>query len=228
MLFFVRMCNLSHIIIYYNIGRVIFALGGEEYEDIRYAIDPATFQSTEFLEAKNNGDLKMNLNRAPILILPDGKVIGQSKAIERYLAKRYGLMGASPEDEAIIDCIAEHCRDVKDGARYKGFSKFTKNKTDEEKAKDRKEWFEVDMPEMLRKIEDAVSESSASPGFAYGNKPSYADVAIFALLRDCFAADLEETTKAAEKCTLLNSIADQIASNPGVATYLKERPESMF
>ena len=105
------------------ICRVIFALGGEEYEDIRYAIDPATFQSTEFLEAKNNGDLKMNLNRAPILILPDGKVIGQSKAIERYLAKRYGLMGASPEDEAIIDCIAEHCRDVKDGARYKGFSK---------------------------------------------------------------------------------------------------------
>ena len=100
MLFFVRMCNLSHIIIYYNIGRVIFALGGEEYEDIRYAIDPATFQSTEFLEAKNNGDLKMNLNRAPILILPDGKVIGQSKAIERYLAKRYGFMGAaSPENE---------------------------------------------------------------------------------------------------------------------------------
>ena len=117
--------------------RVILALGQEDYDDARYIIDPATFQSPEFVEAKENGDLKMNLNRAPVLLTPDGQTIGQSKAIERYLARRCGLMGRTPEDDAIIDCIAEHCRDVKDAARQKGFSKFTKNKTDEEKARDR-------------------------------------------------------------------------------------------
>lgn len=208
--------------------RVILALGEEDYDDARYKIDPATFQSPEFLEAKQNGDLKMNLNRAPILVTPDGQTIGQSKAIERYLARRFGLMGQTPEDEAVVDCIAEHCRDVKDAARSKGFSKFTKNKSEEDKARDRTEWFETDMPGMLVKIEEAVQETSASGGFSFGNTPSYADVVIWSLLRDCSAADLEDTTKAAEGCAALNAIADQIASNAGVSKWLEERPESMF
>lgn len=209
-------------------SRVLLAIGEEEYDDIRYKIDPATFQSQEFNDAKANGDLKMNLSRAPVLVTPDGNTIGQSKAIERYLARRFGLMGKTPEDEATIDCIAEHCRDVKDAAARKGFSKFTKNKSDEEKAKDRAEWFEKDMSEMLGKIEEAVSETSEKPGYSFGSELSYGDVAIWALLRDCFKADLEDTKKAAEKCSSLNAIADQVASNSGVSKWLDERPASMF
>lgn len=208
--------------------RVLLALGEEDYDDARYKIDPATFQSPEFLEAKQNGDLKMNLNRAPILITQDGQTIGQSKAIEKYLAKRFGLMGRTPEDEAIIDCIAEHCRDVKDAARQKGFSKFTRNKSDEEKAEAKKEWFENDMPEMLGKMEEAVKETSAGPGYAFGTSTTYADVVIWALLRDCSAADLDDTTKASEKCNALNAIADQVASTAGISKWLKERPDTMF
>mmetsp|Transcript_4107 Transcript_4107/g.11656 ORF Transcript_4107/g.11656 Transcript_4107/m.11656 type:complete len:249 (-) Transcript_4107:725-1471(-) len=208
-------------------SRIIFALGGEEYDDDRFAIDQATFDSPTFKEAKESGELKMNLNRAPVLIAPSGATIGQSKAIERYLARKFGLMGETAEDEAMIDCIAEHCRDVKDAAMRKGFSRFAKGKTDEEKAELRKEWFESDMPTMLGKIEDVVTETG-SPGYAYGESTSYADVVIWALLRDCMAADLEDTAKAAEKCTALNAIADQLAANVGVAKYLKERPESMW
>lgn len=208
--------------------RVIFALANEEYDDARYAIDQKTFASPTFLAAKESGELKMNLNRAPVLVTEDGKTIGQSKAMERYLAKKFGLMGNTLEDEAIIDCIAEHCRDVKDAARTKGFSRFTKNKSDEEKAAARKEWFETDMPDMLMKIEEAVKETSAGSGYAFGKETTYADIAIWNLLRDCPASDLDDTKKASEKCQLLNSIADQIASNEGVAKWLKERPESMF
>ncbi|KAL3768474.1 hypothetical protein ACHAWU_002245 [Discostella pseudostelligera] len=207
--------------------RILLALGGEEYDDARYKIDPATFNSPEFLEAKKNGDLKMNLNRAPILVTDTGRTIGQSKAIERFLARRFGLMGQTSEDEAIIDCIAEHCRDVKEAARLKGFSKFTKNKTDEDKARDRKEWFEVDMPKLLGSMEDAISETSTSPGFSFGSAPTYGDVVIWALLRDCFADDMEDTAKAAEHCKALNAIADQIASNPRVSKWLNERPETI-
>lgn len=208
--------------------RVIFALGEETFTDVRYKIDPATFQSSEFNEAKENGDLKLNLNRAPVLVTPEGKTIGQSKAIERYLARRFGLMGKTPEEEGMIDCIAEHCRDVKDAARQKGFSKFTRNKTDEEKAEARKDWFDNDMPAMLMKIEEAVKETSEADGYSFGASTTYGDVAIWALLRDCFPADLEDTTKAAEKCVMLNAIADQIQSNAAVSKYLAERPASMF
>lgn len=209
--------------------RVLLALGDEQYDDARYKIDPATFQSSEFLEAKKNGDLRMNLDRAPVLVTADGRTtIGQSRAIERYLARRLGLMGKTPEDEAIVDCIAEHCRDVKDAAARKGFSRFAKNKTEEEKSELRREWFETDMPNMLGKIEVSLSETSRSPGYSFGDAPTYGDVAIWALLRDCAAADLDDTAKASEKCIALNAIADQIASNPGVSRWLSERPESMF
>ena len=81
---------------------------------------------------------------------------------------------------------------------------------------------------MLRKIEAAVKLTSASPGYAFGTSTTYADVVIWALLRDCFAADREDTTRAAESCEELNAIADQVASNPGVAKWLSERPESMM
>lgn len=208
--------------------RVIFALCNKEYDDARYAIDQKTFSSPAFLAAKESGELKFNLNRAPVLVTEEGKTIGQSKAIERYLAKKFGLMGKTLEDEAMIDCIAEHCRDVKDAARAKGFSRFTKNKTEEEKAAARKEWFERDFPEMLMKIEDAVKETSDGNGYAFGSETTYADIVIWSLLRDCPAADLDDTRKASEECTLLNSIANRIISNVGVATWLSERPESMF
>ena len=206
---------------------MLLSLGEEEYDDVRYKIDE-TFQSPEFKAAKESGDLTMNLNRAPVLVAPNGQAIGQSKAIERYLARRFSLMGQTPEDEAMIDCIAEHVRDLKDAQRQKGFSKFTKNKTDEEKARDRAEWFEKDMPEMLGKIEAAVKLTSASSGYAFGTSTTYADVVIWALLRDGFSADLEDTTNAAEKCESLNAICDQVAFNPGVAKWLSERPESMM
>lgn len=209
--------------------RVLLALGGEDYTDTRYQMDPTTFQSPQFLEDKSSGKLSINLNRAPVLIITSsGRTIGQSKAIERYIARKCGLMGRTSEEEAIIDCIAEHCRDVKDAAMRKRFSKFVKDKTDKEKALDRTQWFNEDMPLLLSKIEQSVSEISTRPGYTLEDKPTYADVTIWALLRDCSDTDLNDTTMAANKCKVLNAIADQIASHPGVAKWLNDRPKSTW
>ena len=209
-------------------SRILFAIGGEDYDDARYQIDPATFASAAFITAKESGDLKANLNRAPVLVTPNGTTIGQSKAIERYLAKQFNMMGNSDEEGAVIDCIAEHCRDVKDAAAKKGFSMFVRDKTEEEKAKARTEWFDEDLPAMLGKIEDSVSDSGNNDGYSVGSSISYADVVIWALLRDCSPADAEDTTKAAINCKTLNSIADTIAAHPGVSKWIETRPETMF
>ena len=46
--------------------------------------------------------------RAPVLVV-DGKFeIGQSKSIERYLAKRLGMLGKNDVEGAQIDAIGEH------------------------------------------------------------------------------------------------------------------------
>lgn len=210
-------------------SRILLTLAGEQFDDVRFKIDETTFKSTAFDTAKENGDLKANLNRAPVLVANDGTTIGQSRSIERYISKQFNLMGNSPEEEAVIDCIAEHCRDVKDAATRKGFSKFTRNKTEEEKAVARAEWFNDDLPTMLGKIEDYLKEiGSNSNGCSVGSSPSYADVVIWSLLRDCPSSDTKDMLKAVEDCQKLNSIADNIAAHPNVSSYIKKRPKTMF
>lgn len=218
---------------YFNIkgvaetSRILFAIAEQDYKDTRYEITPGTFDAPEFKAAKEAGDLKMNMNRAPVLVVGENNVIGQSKTIERFLAKKFGMMGSNDIEEAQVDCITEHCRDVKDAMTRKGFSVFARNKTDEEKAALRKEWYEDDMPPMLEKMEEAVKESGKG-SFAVGEKLSYADVAIFVLLKECSESDVEDTAKAAEKCAMLNAIADAVGTNPQVAKWIQDRPETMF
>lgn len=208
--------------------RLIFALAGEEYEDTRFDLIPGKMESPAFLAAKEDGDLAMNLNRAPVLITPEGVTIGQSKAIERFLARRFGLMGENDVDAALIDCIAEHCRDVKDAQMRKRFSMFVKDRSEEEKEEAQKEWFETDMPEMLAKIEASIEKVSTSEGFAVGSSISYADICIFSLLKECFPVYKEATLQAAKDCPLLLGICDSVSNNPKVSEWMEQRPETNF
>ncbi len=209
-------------------ARIILALARQEYKDTRYEITPGTMNAPAFTAAKESGELDANLGRAPLLLV-GSEVIGQSKAIERYLAKAFGMMGGTDVQAAQVDCIAEHCRDVKDAAMRKGFSAFTRDKTDEEKAAARKEWFEEDLPTMLKKLEKAVTLCSTDDAYAVGASTTYADVAIFSLLRDCtMQADQEDTIKAACDCPLLLAIADRIASDESVSKWMEERPVTPF
>lgn len=46
----------------------------------------------------------------PILYIDGQPKVGQSKAIERFLAKQFGLFGANDVEGAQIDMIGEHVR----------------------------------------------------------------------------------------------------------------------
>ena len=124
--------------------RVLLAIGGLQYEDKRYKIGPG-FDAPEFKAEKESGALLLNLNRAPILMTDEGS-IGQSKSMERYVAREAGLMGRSSFEAATIDMVAEHVRDVRDAQQRKGFSKMARGKTDEEKATLSAEWYGADLP----------------------------------------------------------------------------------
>ena len=62
---------------------------------------------------KERGLFKQNLDRLPILE-HSGMSVGQSKTIERYVAKDLGLHGKNMAESWRIDAFAEHVRDVKD------------------------------------------------------------------------------------------------------------------
>jgi prostaglandin-H2 D-isomerase / glutathione transferase len=219
--------------------RLLFAMADEPYTDTRFDIEPGTMNAPAFKAAKESGELVMNLGRAPVLVVSttdetssggkDAVVIGQSKAIERFLAKKFGFMGQNDMEAAQIDCIAEHCIDVRLAQMRKGFSMFNKDKTSLEKETLRTEWFNTDLPAMLAKIEQSVEQTSQSKGFAVGSQTSYADIAIFALLKDCtIQAEQPLVDKAAEKCELLLSIANRIAQHESIAKWIESRPITNF
>jgi glutathione S-transferase len=137
-------------------------------------------------------------------------------------------MGNSEVQAAQIDCILEHCRDVKDAQMRKRFSAFVRDKSDEDKAKDQKEWFEQDMPTMLAKMERSIQETTAKKGCAVGDSLFLADLAIFGLLKDGFPMCLEATRKAAEKCPMLLEIVEAVEKHREIAKWLQERPSTNF
>jgi len=171
--------------------------------------DFSTIFHDEFDEALKNGDLTISLGKVPILDV-DGFQIPQSKAIERYIARTYGMMGSSDLEAALVDAFAEHVRDMKDA--------YTKAKAAGEQAK----FFEEKLPDLLGK----VAKSSTAPGpWLVGTKLSYADVVFFAFLTDFF-----DDKEAAKKATppKIQAAVDAVAALPQIKKWIESRPVTPF
>ncbi|CAI2350010.1 unnamed protein product [Caenorhabditis sp. 36 PRJEB53466] len=80
-------------------ARLIFALFDVPYEDYRVTVE-------EWNELKK----KTPFGQLPVLEV-DGVEIGQSMAITRYLARKFGIAGKTPEDEAQADGIVDQYKD---------------------------------------------------------------------------------------------------------------------
>ena len=79
--------------------RIMLKIGGLDFDDARFSInvkEGGGFETPEFAISKTAGDLKANMDRAPVLQV-DNISIGQSKAIERYVAKKCNMMGNGDE-----------------------------------------------------------------------------------------------------------------------------------
>lgn len=156
-------------------ARIMLAIKGVEYVDERYPIDIATYSKPEFDADKAAGKFVVNMDRVPLLYVGD-QVIGQSKTIERFVAKHVGMMGSTPVEEAQIDMIGEHVRDIKDKyAAAKGQLKGD----DLEAAK--LHFVTVQLPDWVAKLSKALPGSD----FAVGSSLSLADVQL-ALLFEYF------------------------------------------
>jgi hypothetical protein len=160
------------------------------------------------------------MDRAPILEVGAVK-IGQSKTIERYIARVCKLSGSSELESAQIDCIAEHVRDIKE--------KYGKIRSLQGPEKDAamKKWFEEgELVDWLDKLEKSLPLSKAE-SCAVGTKTSYADVCIWHLLRDHFD-NKESVANASKACVRITRIADKISNIAAVKSWLAERPHTMF
>ena len=97
----------SYKLIYFNgrglaeTSRILLKVGGQEFEDYRY---PLKIDNGQYIRPEWDADKsKYIYEQIPVLEIDGGKyVIAQSKAIERFLARRFNLLGNNDIEAALI------------------------------------------------------------------------------------------------------------------------------
>ena len=157
-----------------------------------------------------------SLNKVPYLRLDDGKIICQSKSIERYLSKKYDMIGNSLEQEALIDSICETIRD------YKDMYQKVKRENDHEKID---KFFEETLIEKWELLEHILCLENEN--FSVGKKISLADIVIFSFVTDYFDAK-HLVLRSINKFEKIKNIVGNISSDENIKNWLKCRPITSF
>jgi prostaglandin-H2 D-isomerase / glutathione transferase len=189
--------------------RFIFVAAGVDYTDDRFSFD-------ELAARKQSGELNANFGRAPVLSF-DGQSFGQSKALERFLAKKYALFGKNEIEGLHIDIIGEHVRDVKDA-----YAAVRLDKTGDALQAAKDSFVRDKLPDWFRKID---SQLDGGAGYAVGSSFSLADLYLFQLAFDYFDAK-EEVAAIAATCPKLKAAAE--AARETLKNYLAIRPVTPF
>ena len=216
-------------------ARLIMVAANETYEDFRYPlkiIDWAThsMERPEFDADQSSGKLWKSMGKVPFLNVGDDTVISQSKAIERYLAGRFDMMGSSPEEAALIDSYCEYIRDFK--TAYQG----AKRKEDRETSL--AEWFTITLPSKLKEFDMLLTRNTdfqdipetiilSNKRFAVGGKLSLADIVIYSFLSDFFD-NKEGVSDACSTCPTLNNIVRTVGENEYVKKWVETREQTDF
>mmetsp|Transcript_27074 Transcript_27074/g.30192 ORF Transcript_27074/g.30192 Transcript_27074/m.30192 type:complete len:214 (-) Transcript_27074:57-698(-) len=198
-----------------EVVRFVFALGNQAYADERYAIPSYKIEGKEGWEALKP---KTPFGQMPVLDVTEGgktTQVAQSRAIERFLAKRLNLLGANDIEAAIIDSIGEGINDI--------FTAYNAAKKEAEKDAAVAKFFSETLPKHLAFIE-AIHQSNGK-GYFVGDKPSLADARFVHL---CGFFDAQDKVAAAlEKTPGLKALRTKVEEGP-LKAYLAKRPKSAF
>lgn len=203
-------------------SRMILAVAGAEYEDFRYpleVIDWATFNMVreEFNKDKAEGKLEKSMGKVPFLVVKDSveTTLCQSKAIERYLARRFGFMGGNDLEAAQIDSLCECIRDFKDA--YQSVRKM------ENKEEAMQKWFGETLVGKLSDFEKLIGDS----GYAIGSSLTLADFVIYSFLVDFFD-DKEGIAFSMRSCSKLQKLVETVGANEKLSAWRESRPNTPF
>lgn len=177
--------------------RYIFAYAGQEFEDARLKGEdwPKIKPTTPF-------------GKVPVLEI-DGKPVSQSNAIARYLAKKFGLLGADEWTALKADEIVEAFNDYHAVSMKLMFGE--ENPTNLENLKKEKASY-------LSKFDQLVSENKS--GLLVGSEVTWADLTFAASLSS--GPNYQETLK---PYPALSALVEKINNLPAIKEYLQKRPK---
>lgn len=211
------------------------------------------FPGTDYVDGRHSAppdNLEANLGRMPIINTPSGS-IGQSSAINFYIATENGLMGSSTFEAAQIISISEHIKEMT--TAYRAIMPWGAEPTADQLTT----WFETGAKDSTGPADGSQRSSRfltwwmgrieavvGGEGFAVGSKLSLADV----LLYNSFAEHLTETDspegtpdwkkhpfgskekmeQAMAAYPKIRAICDTVASNENVKKWLSTRGVQNF
>uniref|UniRef100_A0A1I7TDA6 glutathione transferase n=1 Tax=Caenorhabditis tropicalis TaxID=1561998 RepID=A0A1I7TDA6_9PELO len=188
-------------------SRIIFALFDVPYEDNRVSVE-------EWSEMKR----KTPFGQLPVLEV-DGIEIGQSMSITRYLARKFGIAGKTPEEEAIADSIVDQYRDFIFFFRQFTSSVFYGKDTDEINTI-RIEVVEPARDAFLSIINRFLNGSKS--GFLVGDSLTWADIVIADNLTSLHKNEFLDFQKEKK----LEEFYNKIHSIPGIKEYISKRKDT--
>ncbi|XP_041485540.1 glutathione S-transferase-like [Lytechinus variegatus] len=163
----------SYKLIYFNVrgraetARMLLALGGCEFVDER-------FEVAEWPQRKPD-TATFPIGQAPVLMVDD-RVIPQSKAINRYLARKFDLYGANDFERTEIDIVLETMNDLE----LKVTLIYAHHPPEDEMARLKKEFAEKTSKPYVSYLDQLIKKAGGK--YFVGNKISLADIHVFTML----------------------------------------------
>ncbi|XP_078383977.1 hematopoietic prostaglandin D synthase-like isoform X2 [Oculina patagonica] len=194
-----------------EVCRLSFAAANIEFEDIRL-----DWEGDEWAKEKASG--RPPFGQMPFIVTPEGKVLGQSGAVMKYICKKAGMYPSDPFDEAVANMITDGVTDL-----FNGIVKFNFEKDEARKEELKKEFFETTLPARLEKF-DALLKGP----FFLGDKMTYADIAFFDLNNGFLGQGKPEVPEHLSKFPKLAEHYKRVLDVPGIKAWVEKRPKSDY
>ncbi|XP_022080237.1 S-crystallin 4-like [Acanthaster planci] len=184
--------------------RMLLALAGQEFEDVRYSREEWSQHKAE----------------APMQQLPylevDGKIIPQSRAMHGFVAREFGFNGANNEETTKIDVINAILEDIRIP-----LSKIFYEQDEEKKKEGLAKFYAETTPKFFKALEKMLVDNNGGDGFLVGSKISRADIFFYVSME---FLDQNEV----KKYPRLVALMERVAKDPKIAAYLAKRPQTQF
>ena len=214
-------------------SRMLFKVADQAFEDYRY---PLTIDNGQYLRPEWDADKsKYIYEQIPVLEIDGGKyTLSQSKAIERFLARRFNLLGNSDVEAALIgkmrvafrrekkyferlvciDAAGEQITDVR--------TAFNKAKAAGDDAV--KKFFDENLKKSFAAFEKQADKNQS--GYWIGARLSLFDIQLYNLIQ--WFEDQETVQKLLAGYPALKAIYNKVEETPAIKKWLEERPKTPF
>ncbi|CAH3186622.1 unnamed protein product [Porites evermanni] len=192
--------------------RLAFAAAKIDFEDTRLPFE-------EWAKEKASG--RPPFGHLPYLVTPEGKILGQSGSVTKYICKKGGLCPADSFDEATADSIGDEAMDLVEAVIKLHFEKDEKKKEESTK-----KFFETTLPDELKNFDAILKSRDGGKAFFLGEKLTSADILFFDFCNSFLSKGEPTVPEPLKKFPLLEKHYNRVLNVPEINAWITKRPKS--